>query len=102
MRKAVFRSATEEGTHMTTPSSNSGTRVRQAQSSPPSTPRWVKVSVIIFIILVLLVLIIELTGHGFGGPMIPASVSSRSAHMSLPRSAGLARSLPSWLLPSPV
>ncbi len=74
MRKAVFRSATEEGTHMTTPSSNSGTRVRQAQSSPPSTPRWVKVSVIIFIILVLLVLIIELTGHGFGGPMMRMSI----------------------------
>ena len=61
MRKAVFRGATEEGTHMTTPSSN-------------STPRWVKVSVIIFIVLVLLVLIIELTGHGFGGPMMRMSI----------------------------
>jgi hypothetical protein len=30
----------------------------------------VKVSVIIFIVLVLLVLMIELTGHGFGGPMM--------------------------------
>ena len=34
---------------------------------PPSTPRWVKVSVIIFIILVLLFVILHLMGLGFGG-----------------------------------
>ncbi|MDQ6659824.1 MAG: hypothetical protein M3Z24_02525 [Chloroflexota bacterium] len=58
---------------MAAPSSNS-TRVRPDRKSPPSTPRWVKVSVIIFIVLVLLFLIIEFTGHGFGGPMMKMSI----------------------------
>jgi len=33
---------------------------------PPSTPRWVKVFMIIFIALVLLVVILHLMGFGFG------------------------------------
>ena len=37
------------------------------RGSPPSTPRWVKVSVIIFIVLVLLFVILHLMGLGFGG-----------------------------------
>jgi hypothetical protein len=37
------------------------------RGSPPSTPRWVKVSVIIFIILILLFVILHLMGLGFGG-----------------------------------
>ena len=73
MKKSVFQGATEEGTHMAAPSSASSTRVSPDRKSPPSIPRWVKVSVIIFIVLVLLVLMIELTGHGFGGPMMRMS-----------------------------
>ncbi len=69
MKKSVLRGATEAGTHMAAPSSNSSTRVSPDRKSPPSTPRWVKVSVIIFIVLVLLFLMIEFTGHGFGGHM---------------------------------
>lgn len=38
-----------------------------SRGSPPSTPRWVKVFVIIFIVLVLLVVILHLMGIGFGG-----------------------------------
>jgi len=37
------------------------------RGSPPSTPRWVKVSVIIFIVLVLMFVILHLMGLGFGG-----------------------------------
>ncbi len=41
--------------------------------SPPSTPRWVKVFVIIFIVLVLLVVIVHLAGfrfdHGAGNTL---------------------------------
>jgi len=79
MKKSVFRGATEEGTHMADPSGNFGTRVSPDRKSPPSTPRWVKVSVIIFIVLVLLVLMIELTGHGFGGPMMKMSTPMHMA-----------------------
>ena len=57
MRKLLLRRATEEDTHMPN------------RGSPPSTPRWVKVSVIIFIVLVVLFLILHLTGHGFGDHM---------------------------------
>ena len=42
--------------------------VKPNPGSPPSTPRWVKVLVIIFIALVLLVIILHLTGNSFGGP----------------------------------
>jgi hypothetical protein len=38
-----------------------------SRGSPPSTPRWVKVFVIIFIALILLVVILHLMGIGFGG-----------------------------------
>ena len=38
-----------------------------SRGSPPATPRWVKVFVIIFIALVLLVVILHLMGIGFGG-----------------------------------
>lgn len=34
-----------------------------ARRSTPSTPRWVKVSIIVFVIVVLVVLIINLAGH---------------------------------------
>ena len=37
------------------------------RASPPTTPRWVKVFVIIFIILVVLFVIMHLMGFGFGG-----------------------------------
>lgn len=69
MDKSVLPGEPEEGTHMAAPSSNSNTRVRPDRTSPPSTPRWVKVSVIIFIALVLLFVIMHLTGHGFGDHM---------------------------------
>ena len=45
----------------------SQTREKPDRGSPPSTPRWVKVSVIIFIVLVLLFVILHLMGFGFGG-----------------------------------
>jgi hypothetical protein len=69
MEKSVLRGATEEGTHMADPSSNSGTRVRRARGSTTGTPRWVKVFVIIVIILILLFVILHLTGNGFGDHM---------------------------------
>jgi hypothetical protein len=69
MKKSVLPGATEEDTHMAVRSSNSSTRVRPDRNSPPSTPRWVKVSVIIFIVLVLLFVIMHLTGNGFGDHM---------------------------------
>jgi len=43
------------------------THVKPDRRSPPSTPRWVKVSAIIVIVLVLLFVILHLTGNGFGG-----------------------------------
>ena len=69
MKKSVLRGATEEGTHMAAPSSNSSTRVRPDRGSTTGTPRWVKVFVIVFIILVLLFVILHLTGNGFGDHM---------------------------------
>jgi hypothetical protein len=36
-------------------------------STPPSTPRWVKLFGIIVIVLVLVLVILHLTGGGFGG-----------------------------------
>jgi hypothetical protein len=35
--------------------------------SPPSTPRWVKVFIILFIAIILLVVVVHLMGFGFGG-----------------------------------
>lgn len=35
--------------------------------TPPGTPRWVKVFMIVFIALVLLVVVLHLLGFGFGG-----------------------------------
>jgi len=46
----------------------SQTPVKPDRGSPPSTPRWVKVSGIIFIVLILLVIILHLTGNSLGGP----------------------------------
>lgn len=37
-------------------------------STPPSTPRWVKMVGIVFIVLVLLFVILHLTGNSLGGP----------------------------------
>ncbi|MGH2618952.1 MAG: hypothetical protein ACRDHG_00080 [Anaerolineales bacterium] len=48
------------------PDSNVDSGVRPGHGSTPSTPRWVKVSAIIFIALVLLFLILHLTGNGLG------------------------------------
>jgi hypothetical protein len=39
---------------------------RPVRSSPPSTPRWVKIFGIIFVILVLTVVAMHLTGTDFG------------------------------------
>ncbi len=75
MKKSVLPGTTEEGTHMAPSSSNSSTRVSPDRSSPPSTPRWVKVSVIIFIVLVLLFLILHLTGNGFGNHMHMSTIT---------------------------
>ena len=41
-------------------------QTRSDRSSPPSTPRWVKVSGIIVIVLILLFVILHLTGNAFG------------------------------------
>ncbi len=38
------------------------------RGSPPSTPRWVKVSGMIVAVLVLLFVILHLTGNSLGGP----------------------------------
>ena len=46
----------------------SQTHVKPDRRSPPSTPRWVKVSVIFVIVLVLLFVILHLTGNSLGGP----------------------------------
>ena len=69
MKKSVLRGATEQGTHLAAPSSNSGTRARSDRRLTTGTPRWVKVSVIIILVLVLLFVILHLTGHGFGDHM---------------------------------
>ena len=45
----------------------SETHVGPDRGSPPSTPRWVKVSAIIVIVLVLLFVILHLTGNSLGG-----------------------------------
>jgi hypothetical protein len=52
------------------------------RGSPPATPRWVKIFVIIFIILVLLVTALHVMGfnfghHGMGGAEISASIAAR-------------------------
>ena len=46
----------------------SQTPVKPDRGSPPDTPRWVKVFVIIFIVLILAVVILHLTGNSLGGP----------------------------------
>ncbi len=46
----------------------SQTPTKPDRGSPPGTPRWVKVSAIIFIVLVLLFVILHLTGNSLGGP----------------------------------
>jgi len=45
----------------------SQTQIGPNRGSPPGTPRWVKVLVILFIVLILLVVILHLTGSDFGG-----------------------------------
>ena len=50
------------------------THVRPIRGSPASTPRWVKVFVIIFIVLVLLFVILHLTGNGFGDHLHMATI----------------------------
>jgi hypothetical protein len=46
------------------PDANSDTGVRPDRGSPPSTPRWVKVFVIIALVLVLLFVVLMFTGIG--------------------------------------
>jgi len=48
----------------------SETQKSSGRRPPPSTPRWVKVFVIIFIVLVVLVVILHLMGLGFGSHRI--------------------------------
>jgi hypothetical protein len=61
-----------EDMHMTNspsyPDSNGDTGVGPDRGSPPSTPRWVKVFVIITIILVLLFVILQFVSGGEHGP----------------------------------
>ena len=44
----------------------SQTHQKSDHESPPGTPRWVKLFVIIAIVLVVLVVILHLTGYSFG------------------------------------
>jgi len=44
----------------------SETPKRPDPTSPPATPRWVKIVVILFIVLVLVVILLHLMGFGFG------------------------------------
>ena len=37
------------------------------RGSPPATPRWMKLLVIVFLLMLLLVVILHLMGFGFGG-----------------------------------
>ena len=46
----------------------SQTPAKPDRRSPTSTPRWVKVIVIIFIVLVMLFVALHLTGNSLGGP----------------------------------
>lgn len=48
------------------PDTDDDSRAGSDRGSPPSAPRWVKVSGIIAIILVLLFVILHLTGGGLG------------------------------------
>lgn len=71
MRKTVLRG---EDPPLPDPSSNSGIHVRPNRPSTTSTPRWVKVLVVIFIILVLLFVIMHFTGNGFGNHLRMSSI----------------------------
>jgi len=53
---------------MTNPPPYPDTGVGPDCGSSPSTPRWVKVFVIIALVLFLLLIIMHLTGHSLGGP----------------------------------
>lgn len=50
------------------PDSNNPAGAQPGRRPTTSTPRWVKVAVIIFIALVLLVVILHITGNSLGGP----------------------------------
>jgi hypothetical protein len=70
----IFRNSTNEDILLaeppTAPDSNSNrVGVGHGPGSPPSTPRWVKVSGIIGIVLILLFVILHLAGLGLGGHM---------------------------------
>lgn len=62
-----FRSTSEEDTHMTESSLNPDSHSDTDIDNP--TPRWVKVTGIIFIVLVLAFVILHLSGGGFGRHM---------------------------------
>jgi len=57
--------------------SQSAGQVRDERTAPHTTPRWVKVFVIILIVLALLFVILHLTGHGMHGHLHSASLSPR-------------------------
>ncbi len=61
-------------------------RVRPDAGSPPITPRWVRVSIIVSVILVLLFVILHLTGNGFSGlhgHVLPSSTIAVSVEQAL-------------------
>jgi hypothetical protein len=88
MKKSVLQGATKQG--MPKADSNSVSRVRQAHSSPPSIPRWVKVLTIIALVLFLLFMILRFTlipylhslsGHtGFGSQTLLTSLIVYGGH----------------------
>jgi len=55
---------------------------RPGRGSPPATPRWVKIFVLIFIVFVLLVIALHVMGfdfgsHGMGGAELFVSITLR-------------------------
>jgi hypothetical protein len=52
-----------------------------ACQSITTTPRWVKVSLVIIIILVLLFVILHLTGNGMGAHMHMSSIEARGQQL---------------------
>ncbi|MDQ6693770.1 MAG: hypothetical protein M3014_05020 [Chloroflexota bacterium] len=62
------------------------TQVRPDHGAPLSTPRWVKVTMIVFIVLVALFVILHLTGNGFSslhGYIPPSSAMAGAIEQGL-------------------
>jgi hypothetical protein len=62
--------------------SKARTALAPDRNSPPSTPRWVKITGIIGIALVLLFVILHLTGHSPGGHATHTSLTTHSVQHS--------------------